>query len=477
MSHSSHVLFNIYPVALALSMGACGGPPEMMEIPAPIPLTLGSIAPQAGVNSTAQTLRLTGTGFAAGASVTVGGQPCDSPVISDTQITCTLPPRAGTCGGQTVTVTHADQKTAVLEKAYLRFPPTINFAPTKLAFMSSGAFSAYRTADLNGDGVPDISWAEQLPKAQVQVALGKGDGSFALGQPLPSMPFATPLDMEIADLDGDGKLDIVTANRDSASYAIFIGNGDGSFKMGKNISTSPLNFGPTRVQAIDTNGDKQTDLVFGTANSPDVAVALSTGGGSFAALKLQRVAGPFDTVGGTTFVDLNGDALLDIVATVRNSGNVYVTAGMGGGGFGLPRNLGTVAAPGLEAVMATDYTGDGKLDVIVAGSALGSRSLVTIPGNGDGTLGTATSYATPTAAPLWFDTIDINQDGYKDLVTSNLVFLGQSGGGFAVISNTLFSAPPSITRFIDLNGDQLPDVVGAQQGGAGTGYYSLRVCE
>ncbi|HRI51188.1 MAG TPA: IPT/TIG domain-containing protein, partial [Pseudomonadota bacterium] len=81
-------------------------PPDMTTVPAP---TVTSVSPASIVNNVSSTLTITGTDFRAGATVTVGGVACNQvTVVSPTQITCTYPGKAATCGGQGITVTEAD---------------------------------------------------------------------------------------------------------------------------------------------------------------------------------------------------------------------------------------------------------------------------------------------------------------------------------------------------------------------------------
>lgn len=92
--------------------------PDMAMPPVPAP-SVTSVSPASIVNNVASTLTIMGTNFRTGATVTVGGVTCNQVVVvSPTQITCTYPGKAATCGGQSITVTHPDdQKSGTLAAA------------------------------------------------------------------------------------------------------------------------------------------------------------------------------------------------------------------------------------------------------------------------------------------------------------------------------------------------------------------------
>jgi hypothetical protein len=87
--------------------------------------------------------------------------------------------------------------------------------------------NAFGVGDFNGDGITDLL-VDDEDTGQLTVLLGKGDGTFAVGQ---SMPFSTQ-SIATADFNGDGKIDLALSG--GAQTTILLGNGDGTF-------TAPLN--------------------------------------------------------------------------------------------------------------------------------------------------------------------------------------------------------------------------------------------
>ena len=133
------------------------------------------------------------------------------------------------------------------------------FAPATFISAGPGALSV---GDVNGDGKPDL--VASLP---FQVFLGKGDGTFTSLPPNTSIsPFSTIL----ADLNGDGILDIVayaSYNNTGVQIAFLLGNGDGTFGAPSTLSHSNAPVGYGFVAVADLNADKRPDVVLSFGES------------------------------------------------------------------------------------------------------------------------------------------------------------------------------------------------------------------
>jgi hypothetical protein len=149
------------------------------------------------------------------------------------------------------------------------------------------------------------------------VLLNRGDGSFEGKRDYPVG--RNPQSIAIADLEGNGKPDLVTANWGSATSSVLLNRGDGSFQVKRDYLTGE---GPFAVAAGDLNGDRAPDVV--TANvEGTVSVLLNRGDGSFQP-KLAYVPG-LDLYGWGSIAigDLNGDRRLDLAVPIVNSRNSY----------------------------------------------------------------------------------------------------------------------------------------------------------
>src|SRR6185437_8156492 len=153
------------------------------------------------------------------------------------------------------------------------------FQPMPLHANSTNIVNALGDAvgDLNGDGIPDLVLSnERAP--YFSVLLGLGDGTF---QKPVSYSAGLCRAVTLGDFNGDGHLDVATANLDdSQTVLVFLGQGDGTFQPGV---PSPVGAYPTDIVAGDFNGDGHLDLA--TANPYEdtgtVSVILGHGDGTF----------------------------------------------------------------------------------------------------------------------------------------------------------------------------------------------------
>ena len=123
-------------------------------------------------------------------------------------------------------------------------------------------------ADLDGDGAADLVTANSRSN-DVGVLLGNGDGTFQAAQPQPVARGGNdPRSVAIADLDGDGAADLVTANSASDDVSVLLGNGDGTFQAAQAFAAGDA---PLSVAIADLDGDGAADLV--TANSSSTTSA------------------------------------------------------------------------------------------------------------------------------------------------------------------------------------------------------------
>ena len=204
---------------------------------------------------------------------------------------------------------------------------------------------AVATGDFNGDGIQDLAFANQSTN-NVVVMLGNGTGGFAQAPNSPFSAGTAPFALVVGDFNGDGHLDIATANQGSNNVTVLLGNGAGGFTA---AAGSPFSAGvsPDTLAVGDFNGDGIQDLAVPGFTTNNVAVLLGNGSGGFT----TDPNGPFP-VGTHPFAvavgDFNGDGFDDIAATNYNGANVTVLLGNGSGGF--------TAAVGSPFAVGTDPT-------------------------------------------------------------------------------------------------------------------------
>ena len=318
-------------------------------------------------------------------------------------------------------------------------------------------FQSLALADLNADAKLDLIAITNSPPSApstytaVWTFLGNGDGTFQGGvrQVLMPQSSAAAQSASFADLNGDGKPDLVLAVPGSPQFNIFLGNGDGSFQTQARPLTLPGNCGSFVSTAFaDLNGDGKTDLVASPCQS-GVVIAVGNGDGTFQTPATFPSLFPTYYKGAAAMVaigDVNGDGIPDIVTS---TGTILFGDGKGGvasradyepnlasasfGDFD-PNGVGQVLVG--ASVILGDFDGDGKTDILFGTGNLtylsGTSSypaLSILFGNGKGAFTGAPVSAValpesayifdgpfpPPAQPLL--TADFNGDGIPDLVT------------------------------------------------------------
>ena len=235
-------------------------------------------------------------------------------------------------------------------------------------------------ADLNGDGHLDLAVANQSA-GTVSILIGKGDGTFSTQSTFPAG--STPTGIAVGDFDGDGRQDLVVTNQNAAAIDVFRGDGSGGFGGANGFG---VGLTPVAVAVADLNGDGDKDLIVANQNADAVSVLQGAAGVTFA--PETRVAAGREP-SSVAVADFNDDGVLDLMVT--DLGGVGVLAGTPGGGFGAP----TVFAAGNdpEQGVVADFNGDGRPDVAVS-DFLGNATSVL--------LGSAVSLATVQPASLAF---------------------------------------------------------------------------
>src|SRR5207247_5690349 len=107
-------------------------------------------------------------------------------------------------------------------------------------------------ADFNGDGKLDLAVANSNTGSNVSILLGKGDGTFqaAMNFPMNVPVGSAPFSVAVGDFNGDGKLDLATANEGSANVSILLGDGTGAFGA---VITFAVGNNPFSVAVGDVN--------------------------------------------------------------------------------------------------------------------------------------------------------------------------------------------------------------------------------
>ena len=135
-------------------------------------------------------------------------------------------------------------------------------------------------ADINGDGRLDVLFSSNASYGAINVLLNYGASGFPQNNPTVFPVDAAVRQFSLADINGDGKLDVVTANYNSNSVSILLGDSHGGFSAGQNYLTGN---GPAAVAAGDLNGDGRPEVVTVNMSGNNVTV-LPNVSGAYAAV-------------------------------------------------------------------------------------------------------------------------------------------------------------------------------------------------
>lgn len=273
---------------------------------------------------------------------------------------------------------------------------------------------------------------------------------------------AKPYALFTVDLDGDGDLDVVSADEINSQLVVLTNDGLGGFANTAMFTTGEF---PTGGAIGDFNGDGVPDVVTADYHGNSVSVLANTAG-TLAPHTSYATVGGGDTSNLATG-DLDGDGNLDVIATNQAKASVSVFLGNADGtlGPGLELPVGITGASEPYSAAIADFDGDGKPDVAIADSR--SQTIIVRLGNGDGSFGPEVAYPDRGTAPLVVITADVNGDGLADLVCANRgsdnvsVLLGRGNGTFrkALLATTGKGSGPYSVAVGDFNQDGVLDIV------------------
>ena len=359
-------------------------------------------------------------------------------------------------------------------------------------------YGSLAVADLNGDGLPDVvavyTYIAGAPPHPGFVAVYLQDAANP-GRFLPASTYAVgndPASVALADLNGDGRPDIVTANAILATS----GAGESTVSVLLQDAANPGHYlpavsdptgpDPVAVAIGDLNGDGKPDLA--VADSSGISVLFQGAAGTFLPKTTIATGSGCESV---AIADLDGDGTPDLLATDAVSILVLLQTPGSGGSFSAPVRYAAGQQP-LYAV-AGDLNGDGRPDIAVAN--IGSPSDLTAASvsvllqdpTRSGAFLPAVNYASQ-ADSVAVAIADLNGDGWRDLAVANsgtlagicppncntvdtgvsvLLQDGTSAGHFGTAVNYAPAGNDFVTgvAVADVNGDGKPDLIVLQAGG------------
>jgi hypothetical protein len=276
-----------------------------------------------------------------------------------------------------------------------------------------------------------------------------------------------PKYVHLADMNGDAHLDMVTANQDSASgqdVSVFLGAGDGTFTANGSYEACER---PHEVEVADIDGDGAVDVAVACWGGDFVAVLPGDGTGALGAPALHAAGNAGHSL---VSADFDGDGDTDLAVAAYGSNRVMVLIGDGTGGFAPPVEYWSGLGP--HNLQIGDVDGDGDLDLVVTAEL--SDAVGVLRGFGDGTFAETVFVGVgprPKAAVI----ADVDSDGIADILTANThgnypdgstptsvtLLRGTGGGAFAAPETVPVSLTPFALAVGDLDGDGRADLLTA----------------
>lgn len=361
--------------------------------------------------------------------------------------------------------------------AQVTFAPAASYPVSHIASVTA--------ADINGDGKVDLICPNITAPGSITILTNDGIGGF--------MPASTPgggnypAVCVAADISGKGRVDLITANPYTSSpqpysfngntLTVLTNNGSGVFASN---ATCTVGSGAISVVAADISGDGGVDLISANYNDGTVTVLTNNGAGGFGFNATCSVgSGPNFVVA----ADVNGDGAVDLIAAnggTVTQGNTLTVLTNNGDGV-LSSNATCTVGAGPFGLAAADINGDGKVDLISAnlGSGGNGSTLTVLTNNGSGGFVLSSSPSVG-SSPYWVTAADVNGDGLLDLISANIgygtltVLTNDDGGGFVLAASPNVGGNPYAVVAADINGDGKLDLIAGPCGASAT-YASVLV--
>ena len=320
-------------------------------------------------------------------------------------------------------------------------------------------------ADVTGNGNLDLLTAN-FTSGDLSVLLGDGAGSFSSASGSPFQVGSTLRDLEILDVNGSGFLDAVVLSLEGDAFYVMIGDGEGRFEP---YSDGPFPVGeaPAAFVAGEFNNKANIPgIVTVNYQSNNITVHAGDGTGSFAPTlqsPLSFGSDPADLALG----DISGNGDLDIIVARSARGDAFALYNDSEGRFDATASLSVEVGKAPKSIGLGDLSGNGVLDLMIADSLANRVSVFLGDGQGafsvvaDGSFDVGTS---PRALRLG----DVNGNGHLDAIVANYdsneisILLGDGTGGFSNASGSPFPSVGEGPRAIalgDLNGNSILDLV------------------
>lgn len=339
---------------------------------------------------------------------------------------------------------------------------TGTFESVALGSTEGGLFARspdrFPAADLDGDG--RLSILTRIPDVGAVIQEWNGDGRFQSAPLLVQSPQGAARDWSVADMDGDGRVDLIGRSSGS-NLALHLGRPGGRFAASVLVDAG-LNV--REIAVTDLNGDGMLDVVAGegattSTGRTDVAVLLSTAPGVFGAPTLYPAGW---SSGAVACADFDGDGVTDVAAVGEATGELTVFLGVGDGTLVQASAGFTTGFP--VTLDAYDATGDGVVDLV--SFARGVDAIVVLAGHGDGSFDPPVgTHVGPKGAQVSMVLLEVDGDGIRDAAVFDptglqvVLLTGDGAGGFSAFQDFQLDSEPHAVGVADVDRDGRTDLL------------------
>jgi photosystem II stability/assembly factor-like uncharacterized protein len=348
-------------------------------------------------------------------------------------------------------------------------PAAVRHFPTAVNLEDTSETSAnVSLGDLDGDGDLDMVLAKGRHWPLVdRVVINDGRGHFTVSDlgPIADRSYSALL----SDVNGDGSLDLVISNDRPDAKLVYLNDGKAHFR--KESTWGAPEWTTRNATVADLNGDGRPDVIAanrgGTSN-----VCLNDGNGRFDA----RPCAVINAQSATSIVtgDFNRDGAIDLAIPHRDGGQSLIFFNDGKAGFAKTAAFGP-AVTNARAAAAGDLNGDGWLDLVVGDERTGTRVYLN---DGTGALVAGVALGEKSLAPGAMKIADMNHDGYADIIVGHAdapgtVWFGT--GNARDFTAVPFGDGKGAVYGLDtgdLNGDGFPDIATARSDAPNVVFFS-----
>jgi hypothetical protein len=340
-------------------------------------------------------------------------------------------------------------------------------------------------ADLNNDGLLELILTYG-PKV-IDIYFNDGDGNFGRTKKYNCNYFLTNNPPTVTDINNDGWLDLLFAANVDYSLIVMLNNGDGNFTDPYPAGTiyNPQPFDSPQIADIDNDGFKDVFVTSvnygGTTSSTSFIFLKNKGNGTFNEPVIYKTTSVFSQV---TLIDVDNDGFIDVLCNNPDSNNISIFYNNKDGTFNEPVNYDTGSYP--SKITPTDINKDGWIDLLVTN--MDSKNLSIFLNKGNGTFKNPVTYITG-ERPRPIVASDLNNDGWIDMIVSCnplkfdgtrtddiKIYLNKGDGTFAESvtygKGDMFVPLPEI---VDIDNDGWLDIIQSNLGGINSvnGYVSV----